>query len=165
VESVGASVNQFLDKLGNLGSGSPLLRQSLDLLGGRDFTSQKQPEQGLGKGLGSTRSSWELGLAFGDSLSSESNTLVGVQNGSFPNKTLDTPHTSVGLVDSHLAKALVAVSGSDSLDVFDFLGNELGHSVLERLGVGSLARGEGPRKGGSDLGIRGLSSQNCHLWW
>jgi hypothetical protein len=114
VESVGASVNQFLDKLGNLGSGSPLLRQSLDLLGGRDFTSQKQPEQGLGKGLGSTRSSWELGLAFGDSLSSESNTLVGVENGSFPNKTLDTPHTSVCLVNSHLAKAFSISLGMSS---------------------------------------------------
>jgi hypothetical protein len=48
------------------------------------------------------------------------------------------------------------VSGSDSLDVLNLFGDELGHSVLERLGVSSLARRESPRESGSDLGLSAL---------
>ena len=54
VEGVGASVNQFLDKLGNLGSGSPFLRKTLDLVGSWDFSSEEQPEEGFWQWLGST---------------------------------------------------------------------------------------------------------------
>jgi hypothetical protein len=45
------------------------------------------------------------------------------------------------------------VGRSDRLDVLNLLGDELGHSVLEGLGVGRIARSESPGvEGRSDLG-------------
>lgn len=64
---------------------------------------------------------------------------------------LDTAHTTVSLVNSDLAKALVAVGGTDSLDLFNLLGDELGHAVLEGLGVGSLGRGKAAGHDGAQL--------------
>jgi hypothetical protein len=57
------------------------------------------------------------------------------------------------------------VSGSDSLDVLNLFGDELGHSVLERLGVSSLARRESPRESGSDLVLSALSSRFLTPLW
>lgn len=95
MEGVGASVNQFLDEFGNLGTGGPLLRETLDLLLGGDLTSEEQPEEGLGKGLGATGGGGELLLALGDGLAAETDTLVGVEDGAFPNQTLGSEY--VGL--------------------------------------------------------------------
>jgi hypothetical protein len=81
VEGVGASVDQLLDELGDLGTSSPLLGKTLDLLRGRDLSGEEEPEESLGEGLRSTRSGRELCLALGDGESSESNTLVRVENG------------------------------------------------------------------------------------
>lgn len=151
MESVGASVDQLLNELGDGSPGSPLLGETLDLLVGRDLTSQKQPEESFRQGLGTTRSSGKLLLALGDGQATESDTLVGVENGTLPDKALDTSHTTVSHVDGDIAEGLGAVGGTGSLDVFNLLGDELSHAVLEGLGVGSRGGSEGPRKGGTQL--------------
>ena len=100
MESVGASVNELLDKLGDLGTGSPFLGKTLDLLGSRDFTSEEEPEEGLGEGLGSTWGGGELSLALGDGEATESDTLVGIEDGSFPDETLGVSEISENVKNS-----------------------------------------------------------------
>jgi hypothetical protein len=51
VESGGASVEDLLNELGESGTGSPLLGESLDLLLGGDLTGDEEPEETFGKGL------------------------------------------------------------------------------------------------------------------
>lgn len=170
MQGVGASVNELLDEFGNGSSGSPFLRETLGLLGSRNFSSDEQPEESLGKGLGSTRSSGQLLLALGDGLASESDTLLGVKDGSFPNEALvvsgsyksskrgkvahlDTSHTTVGLVDGDLTERLVAVSGSDGLYILNLLRDKLGQSVLEGLGVSDVGSRKSPSDGRSELKI------------
>ena len=94
VESRGASVDELLNKLGDLGTGGPFLGETLDLLLGRDLSSKEKPEESLREGLGSTWGGGELGLALGDGESSESDTLIGVKDGSFPDETLESAHVS-----------------------------------------------------------------------
>lgn len=151
VESVRASVDQFLNELGDGSPGSPLLRKTLDLFVGRDLTSQEQPEEGLRQGLGTSRSRGELLLTLGNSQATESNTLVGVEDGTLPDKALDASHTTVSHVDGDIAERLGTVGGTGSLDVLNLLGDELGHAVLEGLSVGGRGGSEGPREGGMQL--------------
>lgn len=160
VESVRASVDQFLNELGDGSPGSPFLRKTLDLLVGRDLTSQEQPEKGLRQGLGTSGSRGELLLTLGNSQATESNTLVGVEDGTLPYKALDASHTTVSHVDGDIAEGLSAVGGTSSLDVFNLLGDELGHAVLEGLSVGGRGGSEGPREGGTQLGPEGVSAGN-----
>lgn len=54
MESGRATVEDFLDKFGELSTGSPFLAKCLGLLGGRDFTSKKEPEKSFGKRLCAT---------------------------------------------------------------------------------------------------------------
>lgn len=88
VESVGASVDELLNKLGELGTSSPLLGEALDLLFGGDLTGDEEPEETFRKGLRTTGSSGELGLNLGDSEISESDTLIGVKDGTLPDEAL-----------------------------------------------------------------------------
>ena len=194
VESRRASVDELLNELGDLGTGGPFLGETLDLLLCRDLSSKEKPEESLRERLGSTWSGGKLSLALGDGESSESDTLVGVEDGAFPDEALgsdqfegrgesmrvraiasnaartqqidhrthlDTPHTTVSLVDGHLAEALVSVGSSDGLDVLNLLGDELGHSVLEGLDVGSIGAGKGPAERGTNLGL--VKSRTEHI--
>jgi hypothetical protein len=45
VQVVGAAVDELLDKLGNVGTGSPLGREVADLLLGGNLTSEEEPEK------------------------------------------------------------------------------------------------------------------------
>lgn len=89
VESVGASINELFNEFRNLSSSSPFLRETLGLFSSRDFSSQKQPKESFGQRLRSSRSRGELLLTFRDGQSSESDTLIGIEDGSFPNEALD----------------------------------------------------------------------------
>jgi hypothetical protein len=89
VQGVGAAVDQVLDKLGQGGPGSPFGGQSLDLFLGRDLSGNQQPEQSFGQRLTTTLSGGESLLTLGDGHSSESDTLLGIENGSFPNHSLE----------------------------------------------------------------------------
>jgi len=66
MEVAGASVDELLNILRNLGAGSPLGGKVADLLLGWDLTSQEEPEETLGKRLLTTRRLGEEFLAFGD---------------------------------------------------------------------------------------------------
>jgi hypothetical protein len=58
VEGVGATVDELLNELGNIGAGSPLGRQVTDLLLGGDLAGQQKPEETLRKGLLTTGGPW-----------------------------------------------------------------------------------------------------------
>lgn len=79
---------------------------------------------------------------------------------------LDSTHTAVSLINSHLPEALVSVSSSDSLDVLNLLGDELGHTVLERLRIGSRGGSEGPSERWAELQVSTARRGNCmvELW-
>jgi hypothetical protein len=76
VESGRASVEQLLNKLGDSGTSSPVLGKSSDLLLRGDLTSDEEPEEGLGKGLGATGGLGEQLLAFGNGLAAETDALL-----------------------------------------------------------------------------------------
>lgn len=64
---------------------------------------------------------------------------------------LDTSHTTVSLVDGDLAKRLVSMSRSNSFNILNLLRNELGHSVLQGLGVGDVGSRKRSTEGRSEL--------------
>ena len=66
VEGVGAAVNELLNELGEVGAGSPLGGEVANLLLGGNLTSEEEPEETLGEGLGTTGSLGEELLALGD---------------------------------------------------------------------------------------------------
>ena len=88
MQGVGAPVNQFLHKLGDLGTRRPFLRKTLDLLLRRDLAGKEEPKEGFGQGLGAARGGGELFLTLGDGLAAETDTLVGVEDGAFPDQAL-----------------------------------------------------------------------------
>lgn len=66
VEGVGAAVNELLNELGKLRAGSPLGGEVANLLLGGNLTGEEEPEETLGKRLGTTGSLGEKLLALGD---------------------------------------------------------------------------------------------------
>jgi hypothetical protein len=76
VKSVGAAVNQFLDKGGELRTSGPLGGEALDLLISGNLTSEEEPEKSFGERLLTTGGPGELGLAVGDSKTTEADTLI-----------------------------------------------------------------------------------------
>ena len=94
MESRGASIDELLNELGDFGTGGPFLGETLDLLLCRDLSSEEKPEESLREGLGSTWGGGKLSLALGDGESSESDTLVGVEDGTFPDEALGSDQFS-----------------------------------------------------------------------
>ena len=76
VEGGRASVKDFLNELGEGGTGSPLLGKLGDLLLGGDLAGDKEPEETFGEGLGATGGLGEELLALGDGLATEADTLL-----------------------------------------------------------------------------------------
>jgi hypothetical protein len=142
VEVGRAVVDELLDELGDVGAGSPLGGQITDLLLGRDLAGQEKPEETFGKRLLATGSLGEDLLALGDGLSTESDTLLGVEDGTLPDEGLDATGTAIDLVEGDLVDNLGTVLLSQSLDLLNLLGEKLGEAVLQRLGLrGVAARG------------------------
>ena len=81
VEVAGAAVDKLLDKLGDVGAGSPLGRQVADLLLRGDLAGQEEPEKTLGKRLLAAGGLGEQLLALGDGLAAETDTLLRVEDG------------------------------------------------------------------------------------
>lgn len=125
VQVARASVDQLLNKFGDVRTGRPLGGEVADLLFAGDFTSQEQPEETLRTALARTFSAisllsfhtfWQrlvssggFGkklLAFWNCLSSESNTLLGIEDGPFPDERLDSTRTTVDLVQGNLSDNL-----------------------------------------------------------
>lgn len=124
-------VEQVDDVLGEGTAGVELLGKRLDLLLGGDLTSEKEPEQTLRKGLLTTLGLGQLGRALGDGQTAEADTLIGVQNGTLPNQGGDTTHTTVDLVELDLTKDGAVVSGTESLDLLNILGDLGAEHLLE----------------------------------
>lgn len=131
VQVLGAVVEQVDDVLGEGTAGVELLGKRLDLLLGGDLTSEKEPEQTLRKGLLTTLGLGQLGRALGDGQTAEADTLIGVQNGTLPNQGGDTTHTTVDLVELDLTKDGAVVSGTESLDLLNILGDLGAEHLLE----------------------------------
>lgn len=107
MEGVGASVDELLDEFGDLSPGSPLLGQTLDLLLGWDLSGEEEPEETLWQGLLTTWGGWEFGLALGDGQASESDTLVGIEDGTLPNQTLQPESIHLPEIDGRLRPTLI----------------------------------------------------------
>lgn len=106
VEGVGATVDELLNELGDIGAGSPLGRQVTDLLLGGDLAGQQKPEETLRKGLLTTGGLGQELLALGDleitvskqetisesiktySVATETDTFLRVENGTLVKKML-----------------------------------------------------------------------------
>lgn len=109
VEVVGAVVDELLDELGEVGAGSPLGGEVANLLLGRDLAGQEKPEETLGERLLATGSLGEKLLALGNGLATEANTLLGVEDGTLPDESLDTTGTTIDLVEGDLVNDLGAM--------------------------------------------------------
>lgn len=133
VQGRGASVDELLNVLGEIGSGSPVSGERLDLSVSGDLAGEEEPEKTLGKRLLSAGGGGKLLLEVGDGQTSESDTLLGVEDGTLPDETLDTSHTTVSLVEDDLADDGVTLLLSELLDLLDLLGDELSKSLLEAL--------------------------------
>lgn len=121
VEVAGAAVDELLNELGDVRAGSPLGRQVADLLLAGNLAGQEQPEETLGEGLLATRGLGEDLLALGDGLATETDTLLGVEHGTFPDQALDTTGTTVDLVESDLVNDLGAVLPTRLCKILNFL--------------------------------------------
>ncbi len=89
VEGRWTAVDQLLDKLGNVGASSPLSGEVADLLLRWNLAGEEEPEETFWEWLVSTWGLWKKLLALRDGQSSEADTLLGVENGSFPNEGCD----------------------------------------------------------------------------
>ena len=76
VEGRRAVVEELLDELGDGATGGPVLGEDAGLLDGGDLSGEEEPEEGLREGLVTTRGTGELGLALGDGLATETNSLL-----------------------------------------------------------------------------------------
>lgn len=132
------SVDQVLDVLWQSGSGSQLLGESLGLSVSWNLTSKQQPEQSLRQWFLSTRSLWQLLLDVRDGSASETDTLDWVQDGTFPDETLDTTHTTVCLLQEHLANDGLTMLFLQLLDLLGLLWQDFGQTGFQGL---SLATG------------------------
>lgn len=145
VEVGRAVVDELLDELGNVGTGGPFGRQVADLLLGGDLAGQEKPEETCGRFGLVARTSIAFGaailtlrkrllaagrlgeklLALGDGLATESDTLLGVEDGTLPDEGLDTTGTAIDLVEGDLVNnlgAVLTVSQSYDVSVWSSLG-------------------------------------------
>lgn len=72
----GAPVKNLLNELWDGGTSSPVPGELRNLLGGGDLAGDKEPEETFGKRLRPTRGLGEELLDLGNSLATETNTLI-----------------------------------------------------------------------------------------
>jgi hypothetical protein len=133
VEGLGTTVNEFLNEFRNLSTSSPLSREVLDLVVGGDFTGNEQPEEGLRKRLTAFFGTRKHLLAVRDGQTTETDTFLSIENGTFPDKTLNTTHTTIGLVKSDFTKNLGSIFLLEFLDLGLCFRNDLSKTLLQRL--------------------------------
>jgi AAA15 family ATPase/GTPase len=104
------------------------------LLGG-DFTSDQEPEKRFGQGFLTTISSGQFLLALGDGLATETDTLFSIKNRAFPDKTLDTTHTTISHVNGNLTEDIATMLGLESLNLLLLLRDEFSETLLQRLQI------------------------------
>jgi len=156
VEVLGEVVQQVNDVLGEIAALVQLVGNTVGLFLSGNLASNHQPQQSLGEGF-STLALGQLLLQLGDGVSTETNTLVGVQQRSLVNHSLNVSHTSVGLFDSAGTQNLGAELGSDFLDFLSLNRNQFLQALLQaRLVLVSGIRARG--NGAEDRLVRGLNN-------
>lgn len=133
VKSLGTTINDFFNKFGDRRTSSPFSRKGLDLFMGGDFTSNKQPEERFRKRFTTFFGTREDLLTVGDGQTTETDTFFSVENGTFPDKTLNTTHTTVSLVNGNFTKDLGTVFLLEGLDFSLLFGDEFSKTFLQRL--------------------------------
>jgi len=103
VDILGEVVEHLSDVRWEASSLVPLVGERLGLLDGWNFAGNKEPEKSFGKGFATFDGGWEELLAFGDSLASESDTLVSIKDGGLPDHSLDTTHTTISHINGDLS--------------------------------------------------------------
>lgn len=88
VEGSWAAVDELLNELWNIGAGGPVSREVADLLLRWDLAGKEKPEKTLWKWLLSAWCLWKLLLALWDGQSAETDTLLGIEDGSLPDEGL-----------------------------------------------------------------------------
>lgn len=150
VQVLGEVVEHLGDELGDLSLLGQLAREDANLVGGRDLAGKEEPEHGLGKHLSASLALGEDLLAVLDGAAVETDTLVGIEDGTLPNHGLEATHTTEGVFDLDLANGLAAVS-LDLLEKLTLSGNDLLEGSLQvRLG-GGIAAGAGKSSSGQRL--------------
>lgn len=109
VKGVGQIVQQGDHVLWKGSALGPLTGQLTDLVLGWYLTSTQKPEQTFGKGFQTTFGFWQYFLAFGDGEATETDTLIGVQNGCFRYQSLDAAHTTVQLEEKNCLFCLIKI--------------------------------------------------------
>lgn len=127
------AVNELLNVLGKFRSGSKFSRKCLNLSLGGDLTGQQKPEKTFRKGFITTGALGELFLKIRNGLTTETNTLFRIKDGTFPNKSLDTTLTTVNLVKEDLTDNSVTVLLSEFLDLLNLLGEKFSETLLKSL--------------------------------
>ncbi len=97
-------------------------------------------------------------LRVGDGLAVESDTGLGVENGTLPEHDLETTHTTEEVLELNLAELGLAVLSLELLELLLLGRDDLGDSVLERLG-GGVSDGTDAGSGG-ELAGRGSSPES-----
>lgn len=133
VKSLGTTVNEFLNEFRNVRTSSPFSRERLDLFVSRDLTGNEQPEERFRKRLTTLFGTRKGLLTIRNGQTTETDTLLSIEDGTFPNKTLDTTHTTIGLVESNLTKNLGTILLLESLNLGLLLRNEFRETFLQRL--------------------------------
>lgn len=133
VQVVRAAVDELGDEAGEVAASGPLGGQVADLLLRRDLASEEKPEETLWERLLATGSLWKKLLAFWDGLAAETNTLLGVEDGTLPDQRLDATSTAVDLVQGHLAHLGVAMLFAELLDLLNLLRQAGGECLLQGL--------------------------------
>lgn len=157
VEVAREVIEELGDKLGNGSLLSQLAGEDADLVGGGDLSGQEKPEHGLGKHFSASGALGELLLAILDGAAVETDTLVGVEDGTLPDHSSEATHTTQGVLDLDLTNNLVAI-GLDLLEELALGGNDLLQGGLQvRLGRGI---GAGTESAGQGLEAIALADTN-----
>ena len=127
------AVQQLLNVLRQLRSGSQIGRQCLHLALSWHFTGQQQPKDGFWQWLITISCLWQLLLDVWNGTASESDTFFWVQNRTFPNKTLDTTHTTVCLFQQHFTNHGLTVFLLQLLDFLSLFWENLSKPLLQSL--------------------------------
>lgn len=127
----GEGGDEFLGVLGEIASSSQVFRDVLEFRGVGDLAGHEEPEETLAKRFVTSGSLLEEVAEIGDGVFSEGDTVLGVKEGSVPDKTEHISHTTEGLVDSDGTDLLVTVLLLDVLELGLLLGNDFLELFLE----------------------------------
>mmetsp|Transcript_26428 Transcript_26428/g.41134 ORF Transcript_26428/g.41134 Transcript_26428/m.41134 type:complete len:269 (+) Transcript_26428:731-1537(+) len=132
VKVLGEVEHEVLNPGGNLGSGSPLSGQLLDLSVGGDLTSDKEPEKTLREGL--FLDLGELLLQIEDGVSTKSDSFIGIQKRGLRDKAVDITSSTISLLNGDLTQNLRAMLVLNLLNPGLLFRDDLGQPFLQSKG-------------------------------